>query len=72
MIGLDHISLVFKDFWGGIYAGVVWIVKNPEWAYVLRVRGWILNFCSIRALTKAKCETVLQFHNEFEKLTGRN
>ena len=62
---LEYILRVLNDPIGACYAGINWISENPKLEAVFRIRGWIINFRSIKCLTKASDKIVFQFHKEF-------
>lgn len=65
LLYLKYILLILNDPIGAGYAGINWISENPTLEAIFRIRGWIINFCYIRYLTKASSKKVFQFHKEF-------
>ena len=64
-IYLEYISRVLNDPTCACYAGIKWIAENHKPEFVSQIRGWIVNFLSIKHLTKASNKEVFQFHKEF-------
>lgn len=63
---LQYVLLIFNDPTGTGYAGYNWILENPTLKFIYGIRGWIINFCSIKYLTKASSKRVFHFHKEFK------